>query len=159
MGPIDPGEPSPLPVRGPFDAGNAAAYLRRALRLRCPVCGEHPIFLPWRRVRSLREWLTPLEGCPRCRYRYDREPGYFLLAIWAFDYAVVAGAALAAWLILATFAELPLVTLLLVLLVPMPLASLLFARHAKSLWLAFDHFVDPKRRPSPRPRGHGPGPR
>lgn len=153
MDPADPSGPAALPVRGPFSAANAGAYLRRALRLRCPVCGEHPVFLSWRRVRTLKEWLTPLEGCPRCRYPYDREPGYFLLAIWAFDYAVVAGAALAAWLLLATLTDLPLPAMLLTLLVPMPAASLLFARHAKALWLAFDHFVDPKRRPSPRPPG------
>lgn len=143
-------EPAALPVRGPFTAGNAAAYLGRALRLRCPVCGEHPIFLPWRRVRSLREWLTPLEGCPRCRYRYDREPGYFLLATWAFNYAAVGGAALVAWFLLATFTSIPLLPMLLLLLIPMPVASLLFVRHAKSLWLGFDHFLDPFRKRTPR---------
>ena len=147
--------PAALPVRGPFTAANAAAYFRRALRLRCPVCGEQPIFAPWRRVRSLRQWLTPLDGCPRCRYRYDREPGYFLLATWAFNYVAVGGAALLAWLLLSTFTAIPLVPMLFLLLVPMPLASLLFARHAKAFWLAFDHFVDPKRKKSPRP----PGPR
>jgi len=147
--------PAALPVRGPFTAENAAAYFRRALRLRCPVCGEHPIFAPLNRVRSLRQWLTPLDGCPRCRYRYEREPGYFLLATWAFNYVAVGGAALLAWFLLATFTAIPLVPMLFLLLVPMPLASLLFARHAKAFWLAFDHFVDPKRKKSPR----SPGPR
>jgi uncharacterized protein (DUF983 family) len=144
-------EPPSLPVRGPFSAGNAAAYLRRALRLRCPVCGEHPIFVAWRRVRSLHDWLTPLEGCPRCRYRYDREPGYFLLATWAFGYVAVGGAALVAWLLLATFTDVALVPMLLLLLVPMPVASVLVARHAKALWLALDHFLDPHRKRGPRP--------
>jgi uncharacterized protein (DUF983 family) len=152
MLPNDPSAPAALPVRGPFTAGNAALYLRRAIRLRCPVCGEHPIFAGWRRTRGLAQWLTPLEGCPRCRYRYDREPGYFLLATWAFDYAAVGGAALAAWFLLSTFTDLPLVPMLLLLLLPMPVASVLLVRHAKALWLALDHFVDPARRKSPRPR-------
>jgi uncharacterized protein (DUF983 family) len=154
-----PPEPAALPVRGPFSAGNAAAYVRRALRLRCPVCGEHPIFVPWRCVRSLRDWLTPLEGCPRCRYRYDREPGYFLLATWAFDYAAVGGAALVAWFLLATFTDVALVPMLLLLLVPMPVASILVARHAKALWLALDHFLDPHRKKGPRPPVPRPRPR
>ena len=149
MGPEDPPEPIVLAVRGPFNASNAAAYLRRALRLRCPVCGEHPIFLPWRRVRSVRDWLTPLEGCPRCRYRYERESGYFLLATWVVNYLIVGGLALAVWFVLATFTDLSLPVLLALILAPMPFESLLLARHAKAFWLAFDHFVDPRRRPSP----------
>jgi len=152
MPPDDPSAPAALAVRGPVTPANAAAYLGRAMRLRCPVCGEHPIFPGWRRTRGLRQWLTPLEGCPRCRYRYDREPGYFLLATWVFDYAAVGGAALAAWFLLATLTDLPLVPLLLVLLLPMPVASILIARHAKAVWIAFDHFVDPARKRAPRPR-------
>jgi len=61
----------------------------------------------------------------------------------------VAGLALAAWFLIASFTRLTLTETLLVLLVPMPLASLLFVRHAKALWLALDHFVDPHRRRGP----------
>jgi uncharacterized protein (DUF983 family) len=143
--------PVRLAARGPFTAGNALRYLRRALALRCPVCGESRLFAPARSVRSLHAWLTPLEGCPLCRYRYERESGYFLLATWAFNYLFVGGLALLAWLLISSFTRLSLTATLLVLLVPMPLASVLFARHAKALWLALDHFVDPHRRRSPRP--------
>ena len=42
----------------------------RALRLRCPVCGGHPIFL---------SWFTVCPSCPVCGFRLDRhEPGYWL---------------------------------------------------------------------------------
>ena len=142
--------PVRLAARGPFTAANALNYFRRALRLRCPVCGVSPLFPPARRVRALHDWLTPLEGCRLCRYRYEREAGYFLLATWAVNYVVVGGLALLAWWLLASFTRLSLAATLLVLLVPMPLASLLFARHAKALWLALDHFVDPHRRRQPR---------
>jgi uncharacterized protein (DUF983 family) len=151
MGQKDSPEPAALAVRGPFRASNAAAYLRRALRLRCPVCGENPIFLPGRQVRSMRQWMHPLEGCPRCRYRYERESGYFLLATWVVNYLVVGGLALVVWFVLATFTNASLPVLLLLILAPMPVASLLFVRHAKALWLAFDHFVDP--RPTRPPAG------
>src|SRR3954468_11739551 len=41
-----------------------AVLLRRALKLRCPRCGEGPIF---RRVLTYKEY----EVCPRCEFRYD----------------------------------------------------------------------------------------
>src|SRR4051794_10502436 len=68
--------------------------IRRALRWRCPECGISPIFTPLRRVRSAFDWFEPLDGCPRCGYAYQREQGYFLLAIWGVNYGVVAGLAL-----------------------------------------------------------------
>lgn len=150
----DPEGPEAIPIaaRGPFTPSNAIVYFRRALRLRCPVCGVSPLFPSARSVRSLHDWLTPLEGCPRCRYRYERESGYFLLATWAINYIVVGGLALAVWLLVATLTTLSLTSTLLVLLIPMPLLSLLLVRHAKALWLALDHFIDPHRRRGPARR-------
>jgi uncharacterized protein (DUF983 family) len=146
-------DPEVLTPRTPASLSKAILYLRRAAALRCPTCGESPLFAPWRSVRSFSAWLSPLDGCPRCRYRYEREPGYFLLAIWAFNYGFVAVLALVAYFLLASFGNLSLTALLLCLLVPMPFVSLLVARHAKAFWLAFDHFVDPakKRRPPTPP--------
>ncbi|MEI6338903.1 MAG: hypothetical protein WCQ57_10015 [Verrucomicrobiota bacterium] len=65
---------------------SAGKHLTGAMRLRCPACGTRPIFIPWYKVRSLHDWFTPLDGCPRCGYAYEREPGYFLLSIWAINY-------------------------------------------------------------------------
>ncbi len=124
----------------------ALTYLGRAALLRCPVCGTRPIFLPIRRVRHLDDWFTPLDGCPRCGYPYEREPGYFLLAIFGFNlgFAVFVGitvftalvathdiAAMSTWELLAK-------TVL-----PIPFLNLLIARHCKALFIALDHFVDP----------------
>jgi uncharacterized protein (DUF983 family) len=42
----------------------------RAIRLRCPVCGGHPILL---------SWFTVAPSCPTCGFHLDRdEPGYWL---------------------------------------------------------------------------------
>lgn len=42
----------------------------RALRLRCPACGGHPIVLRWTRLCA---------SCPNCGFHLDRdEPGYWL---------------------------------------------------------------------------------
>src|SRR4051812_16125952 len=135
-------------------------FIRRALRLRCPECGISPIFRPWRQTRSTFDWFTPLDGCPRCGYGYQREQGYFLLAIWAVNYGVVAGLGLIISFVLEAIWAPPLWVHILCVFVPLPILSFLFARHAKALFLALDHYCDPhvKPRPSdPQPTGRAPG--
>ena len=101
------------------------------------------MFIPWRGVRSLRDWFTPLDGCPRCGYPYEREPGYFLLAIWAFNYGVGSAVGLILYGLLEWFFDLPVETLLASVILPIVIFNLLFARHSKSLFLATDLFFDP----------------
>ena len=57
--------------------------------LRCPVCGISPLFMSARRTESLSDWFTMLPGCPRCNYVYEREPGYFLFALWLINFGMV----------------------------------------------------------------------
>jgi uncharacterized protein (DUF983 family) len=122
---------------------SARTCIGRALRLKCPECGISPMFVPARNVRSLFDWFTPLDGCPRCGYAYERESGYFLLAVWGVNYGVVAGLGLIVALVLDHLYGWPLVPLMLVVCIPMPILSFLFARHAKALYLAMDHYFDP----------------
>ena len=136
--------PSPTPARP-----GALTALRRAATLRCPECGGHPIFLPLARTRSLHDYLTPLPGCPHCRYPYEREAGYFLPALWiVHQFTVIAVALALGFTLLALVDDLRLVLLFTA--IPTLLLALGFIRHAKSLYLAFDHYVDPQAaRPSP----------
>jgi uncharacterized protein (DUF983 family) len=115
----------------------------RALRLRCPECGISPIFVPMRKVRSLWDWFTPLDGCPRCGYAYQREDGYFLLATWGVNYGVVGGLGLTICFLLDHFFSISLKSEIFFVILPMTGLSFLFARHAKALYLAFDHYFDP----------------
>src|SRR5688572_3125463 len=105
--------------------------LRRALRLRCPLCGVSPVFIPVRRVRSLDDWLHPLDGCPRCGYAYEREPGYFLLAIWALNFGVVSASSLIAAGVLYLLFRLTAWQLIFCIVPAMPLLSIGLVRHAK----------------------------
>jgi uncharacterized protein (DUF983 family) len=130
-------------VSDKYSRARALLYVRRALRLRCPECGVSPIFVPARKVRTVRDWFVPLCGCPRCGYAYEREDGYFLLAIWGVNYGFVGGLGLAVGLLLQYFFAFTAVQVLAFVLVPMAILSLAFARHAKSLFLAFDHYFDP----------------
>jgi uncharacterized protein (DUF983 family) len=121
-------------------------YIRRALHLRCPECGISPVFIPAKKVRSMFDWLTPCDGCPRCGYAYQREDGYFLLAIWGVNYGIVAGLGLFISLLFEWLHPLTMRQYILYIFLPMPLLSLLLARHAKSLFLAMDHFFDPHKK-------------
>jgi len=135
-------EPPPSPTPDPTKP-RLLTFLARAFRLRCPECGHHPIFMPIRNVRSLYDWFYPLDGCPKCGYAYEREEGYFLLATWVVNYGAVGAIGLATGLILQSFTRMRFWAILATLLLVMPLASLLFARHAKAIYLAIDHYFDP----------------
>jgi uncharacterized protein (DUF983 family) len=133
-------------VKEPRTTATAWRYLCRAARLRCPACGVSPIFVPSKRVRSLRDWFTQLDGCPRCGYPYEREPGYYLIPIWAINYGVGSIVGLAIYGVLEWKFDLSVWQLLAGVLVPVFLFSLLFARHSKALFLAVDLFFDPHER-------------
>ena len=142
-------EPAPTPAEKPSLPRQIFNYLWRATWLKCPVCGTRPVFLPLHRTRSLHDWFTPLDGCPRCGYPYEREPGYFLMAHWAIGYIVAAmfGTAIFVYLEIwhsdwSLFATLVAVT------VPVPIVNIVFARHAKAYFLAVDHLADPYIPPS-----------
>ena len=125
------------------------AYLIRGLRLRCPECGVWPVFMPAWKTRSVRDWLTPLDGCPRCGYAYERESGYFLIAIWGIHYFIVTGLGLAGGLVLDAMVPMPLWRLVVVTAVPTVIFGFFFSRYAKSLYIAVDHYFDPHVRPPP----------
>ncbi|MBE7209788.1 MAG: DUF983 domain-containing protein [Gluconacetobacter diazotrophicus] len=130
----------------PRSVGQAWKYFWRAMLLKCPVCGTRPIFIPWYRVRSFHDWFTPLDGCPRCGYPYEREPGYFLLAVFGFNpgFAVFVATALFVYLAVTEQAvRLPAWEFMCIVGLPVPIINILIARHAKALFLALDHFVDP----------------
>ena len=107
------------------------------------------MFVPFRRVRSLFDWFTPLDGCPRCGYAYEREDGYFLLAIWGLNYGIVAGLGTIVGFWIQTRYHPGVWSPMWLWLLPMPILSFLLARHAKGLFLAMDHYCDPHVQPRP----------
>lgn len=97
-------------------------------------------------IRRLSDWFTPLDGCPRCGYAYEREPGYFLLSIWAVNYGCGSLLGISIYVALEMTVHPPLKILLAAVVLPVLLFNLLFARHSKALFLALDHFFDPHER-------------
>lgn len=118
-------------------------YVGRAMLLRCPVCGKSPIFLPLLKTRRLRDWFTPLDGCPRCGYPYEREPGYFLVSVWIINYGAGSILGVLIYVVLEFTVHPPIGVVLAAVLTPIALFNLLFARHSKALFIAIDHFSDP----------------
>lgn len=116
------------------------------MHLKCPECGISPIFVPARRVRSLYDWFAPLDGCPHCGFAYARESGYFLLAICVVNYGVVAGLGLVIAFLFEWLYPLTMWQYICFVFSPLPLVSFFFARHAKSLFMAIDHFIEPQGR-------------
>ncbi|MEO8206947.1 MAG: hypothetical protein ABI615_12265 [Chthoniobacterales bacterium] len=124
----------------------ALTYLKRALLLKCPTCGTKPLFLPLLKTRSLHDWFTPLDGCPQCGYPYEREPGYYLMSIWAINYGFGCILAVSLYGLLEWFYDLPILQLIIAVIIPVMFFNFGFARHSKSLFLAFDLFCDPHNR-------------
>jgi ABC-2 type transport system ATP-binding protein len=116
---------SPLP--------RIAQLLSRGLRLRCPRCGEAPSFQGWFRMRP---------RCPRCQLRFEREPGYFLGAIYI-NYAVTVGIMLAGFFCLEYGLRVPLLYQIFIWSGVGIVVPLCFYRYSKSLWLCFDYIFDP----------------
>jgi uncharacterized protein (DUF983 family) len=123
-------------------------FLNRAMHLRCPECGITRVFKPLRQTRTLSDWFTPLAGCPQCNFSYEREQGYFLMAIWGVQYFVVAGFGLGLGLVLMTVLK-DMRLILAITVIPTVILGFIFIRHAKSFYLAIDHFLDPQAKPDP----------
>jgi hypothetical protein len=69
--------------------------------------------------------------------------GIFLLAVWGLNYGVVAGLGIILGLYLQSRYNPGLWSPIWLWLLPVPVLSFLLARHAKSLFVAMDHYFDP----------------
>ncbi len=83
------------------------------------------------------------ERCAVCHLHFEREPGYFVGAIYI-NYAATAILMMGGYLLLNAYTTLSLTTLLVVWSVFGIVFPLLFFRYSRSLWLAIDHLFDPE---------------
>jgi len=108
----------------------------RALRRRCPRCGEGKAFESYFRLR---------DRCPVCGYVFEREEGYWTGAM------IVNIAACEVWFLIGFVATLILTlpdvnwtAILLVMLVTNGLLPIVFYPFSKTLWMAFDRKTNPE---------------
>jgi len=107
----------------------------RVLRLRCPACG---IGRPYSGLTGMRP------HCRHCGFRFEREPGYFLGAIYV-NYGVTAGASLAAYFAIERLFDLDPEQQIVAWLPFLVLFPFWFFRYARLVWSAADLLVDPPR--------------
>ena len=111
----------------------AALVFGRALRLRCPRCGEGELFTGW---------FTMPPRCSFCGIAFEREQGYFVGAIYV-NYALTVLIAVGGYFVLWTRADLS-NTVQLMLWVPFcVLFPLWFFRYSRALWLAVETGLNP----------------
>lgn len=112
-------------------SGSVGDVVMRGVRLRCPRCGETPLYAGLFRMHP---------ACAECGMRYEREAGYFVGAIYvnyAMTVAIAAGTVLALdWWIGLTLTQQLVVGIALAALLP-----LVFFRYSRSLWLCVDYLV------------------
>lgn len=106
----------------------------RALRLRCPLCGQGQLF---------KGLFATHENCPHCGVKFEREPGFFLGSIYI-NYGITAVVTSVLYLALMfckwrSDIEQMGVTVAVAILLP-----ILLHRHARSLWAGFDQWRDPQ---------------
>jgi len=107
--------------------------LMSAAVLRCPRCGARPVFTGLFRMRR---------SCPGCGLVFEREPGYFIGAIYL-NYGATAAVMIGGYFLLERLTTLRPVSLLLICGAVGVIGPLLFFRHARLLWLGVDITVDP----------------
>ena len=115
-------------------SGRFGTLLARALRLQCPLCGQGKLY---------RTWFIMHTACPHCGMHFEREPGFFLGSIYINYGLTVLIVAIAYPVLLFGYGvpETPLLagSLAFTLLFPM-----LVFPWARSLWLGFDEWRDPR---------------
>ncbi|QDU93400.1 DUF983 domain-containing protein [Lignipirellula cremea] len=108
--------------------------LWRCLRLRCPHCGKGKLF---------RDFLRMHETCSECGVKWEREAGFFLGSIY-FNYGLTALIVAVTYPVLMfnqVLSDNWLVVLTLAIAILFPLW---FFRYARSLWIGFDEYFDPR---------------
>src|SRR5439155_27161407 len=106
--------------------------LGRAVRLRCPRCGETPLF---------RGWFSMAEACALCGLRFERAQGYFVGAIYV-NYAMTAVLTIGGFFLLWRLTALSTAAQLALLLPVVILFPLWFFRYSRSLLLALEWLIN-----------------
>lgn len=111
---------------------SAGTLISRALRLKCPRCGQSAMFTGLFRM---------VERCAHCGLKYEREPGYFLGSIYI-NYGVTALLLTVGWIVLRFRYEIESRWLAFGLATFLVVFQVFFFRYARALWLALDCLFD-----------------
>jgi uncharacterized protein (DUF983 family) len=108
-------------------------HLAAMLKLRCPRCLTGHVF------RSIFRMYT---HCPECELLFEREPGYFLGAMYI-SYALALVVVAPVYLVLSSLG-IAFATIITALVIQLTALSPLLFQYARVLWLHIDQLVDPR---------------
>ena len=124
-----------------LETGRAKQLLIRGLRLKCPACGQAPLF---------ESPFKTYDRCAGCGLAFAREQGYFVGAIYI-NVVATEGAILLVYLTLLLMMPASSEIIYTILFTMAAILPLAFFHHSRSLWLAIDHLIDPPVRSSSSP--------
>ena len=109
--------------------------LGRGFRLQCPKCGKGKLF---------RGLFAMNRDCGICRFKFEREPGYFIGAMFL-NYGVTAVLVTAGIFTLDYLTEVDYYRFLIIWGGICLIFPIIFFRYSRSLWLSLDYMFDPDR--------------
>ncbi len=116
----------------PPSSRSLGTIIPRALKLRCPRCGGGRLFHGYFRM---------FPGCPNCKLRYERAPGYFLGSTYI-NYGLTTFLVSVVYVLAVFVGGFTNEQVVFPLLVFVILFPLIFFRLARSLWLGMDCYFD-----------------
>jgi len=121
--------------------------LGRGLLKRCPICGTGQLFTRWFRMK---------ERCPGCRYRFEREEGFFLGA-YVINLAIAQGLVILLAIVpliirMASDPDAGILPFVAGGLIGAVVAPLFFYPWSKTIWTAFDLMLRPPTATEPTDR-------
>lgn len=122
-----------MPAATFIDPPSLMGKLSRGIRKKCSRCGGGRLFT---------RWFTQQADCPTCDLHFERQNGYFLGAMMV-DFAITEFVFVAVLIIslAATWPDLPVGKLTLLLVTTNLLVPLLFWPFSRTLWIAMErHF-------------------
>lgn len=117
--------------------------LMKGLRLKCPRCGEGQMFLGMFKMR--------LE-CGNCHFRFEREAGYFVGAMYI-SYGATIFIAFVGYFALDYFTSISFLPNFILWGVFSALFPIFFFRYSRSLWLSLDCIFNPSEPSNPQREG------
>ena len=107
--------------------------LKDGFRLKCPKCGKGDMFADMFKMN--------LE-CSNCHFKFEREPGYFVGAMYI-NYGATVFFAFGGYFALDYFTGITFLQNFILWFVFSGLFPVLFFRYSRSLWLSFDYILNP----------------
>ena len=131
---------APMPQSKPRSSSRFGNSLHRlfeiisaAVRLKCPKCKTGSLFLGLFKMHS---------ECPHCHFKFEREHGFFVGAIYL-NYAATVVIAMPGYFVLDYFTQITLTQQLVLWISFATLFPIFFFRYSRSLWLGLDYIFNP----------------